>query len=152
MLPCATFLGVSSLISPIYCFPREKAPGGTSITCQWEGKPEFSWDHPKPCREPKGLNLAVPKRQMVLSNPAALEKLGGSENQVLWCTPCPRMAHRHFSVVSSLTLLCKPGIKNRHTHVGAPFQFPSTQKQTTLMEFQALQKSHPLTSLISSKE
>lgn len=74
LLPCDTFLGVSSLIPPTYCFPREQAPGGTSITCQWEGKLELGWDHPKPWLEPKGLNLAVPGRQMVLCNPAVLEK------------------------------------------------------------------------------
>lgn len=71
-------LGVSSLIPPTYYFPREKVPGGTSITCQWENKLKLGWDHPKPCLEPKSLNLAVPERQMVPSNPEVLENNSGS--------------------------------------------------------------------------
>lgn len=46
---------------------------------------------------------------------AVLEK---SEIAVVSLPLSPSITHRHFSVVSSVTLLCSPGIMNRHREEG----------------------------------
>lgn len=154
--PMTPLHGVSSLIPPSYCFPKGKAPGGTGITCQREGKLELGWDHSKPCLEPKSLNLAVPERQTVLCDAAVLEN-----NSEVWnCSGVTSPVPQHRSpalLCGQLRHLAVQTWNHEQTHRDGclgPIPQHSEANSTDGISGRcvALQKSHPSTSLSSNKE